>query len=237
MDRHLNRILLKLSGEALAGEAKKGLDHATVRRVAQQVKAVAEEGTAVGIVIGGGNFWRGDEHEAEVARERGDEIGMLATVMNCLYVSQVFRQEGMKTRVFTPFTIGAVTQLYSADGAEEALSAGEIVFFAGGTGHPYFSTDTATVLRALEIGADAVLMAKSVDGVYDKDPAKHPDAVRYETITIAEVVEKGLGVIDGAAAVMVKENPLPLYVFDLNADGAILKVIRGMAVGTKVLPE
>ncbi len=233
----MERVLLKLSGEALAGAAKKGLDNATVIKVAKQVKEITEAGIRLGIVIGGGNFWRGDEHVAEIERTKGDQIGMLATIMNCLYVSEVFRKEGIKTSVITPFSVSAFTHLYSKDYVMEALERGEVVFFAGGTGHPYFSTDTATVLRALEIEADTILMAKSVDGVYDKDPAKYPDAKRFDKISIDEVVKKELGVIDGAAAVMVKENHMPLFVFDLNAENAIANAALGKAVGTEVVPE
>ncbi len=232
----MERILLKLSGEALAGEKKKGLDGETVARVAAQVKAAADTGVRIGIVIGGGNFWRGDEHEDEVERSRGDAIGMLATVMNCLYVSSAFRKAGMKTKVVTPFPVGTFTEVYSKDGVMDALERGEIVFFAGGTGHPYFSTDTATVLRALEIEADAILMAKSVDGVYTADPKKDPDARKYDTVSIDEVVEKSLGVIDGAAAVMVKENALPLTVFSLLEEGSILAAVTGKTSGTVVTP-
>ncbi|MGI6020027.1 MAG: UMP kinase [Lachnospiraceae bacterium] len=233
----MKRILLKLSGEALAGAAGKGLDNATVLGVASQVKKIVDDGTAVGIVIGGGNFWRGDEHVAEIERTKGDQIGMLATVMNCLYVSEVFRKTGLKTRVVTPFIVGTFTGQYSKDTVMEALAGGEVVFFAGGTGHPYFSTDTATVLRAIEIEADGILMAKSVDAVYDKDPAKHPDAVKYESITIDEVVRKGLGVIDQAAAVLCKENKMPLFVFGLNVENSIVSVASGEKEGTVVLPE
>ena len=233
----MNRVLLKLSGEALAGPAKKGLDNATVKAVAVQVKALLDEGIRLGIVIGGGNFWRGDEHEAEIERTKGDAVGMLATVMNCLYVSEVFRKEGIKTKVFTPFAVGSFTHLYAKDAVMEALDAGCAVFFAGGTGHPYFSTDTATVLRALEIEADAILMAKSVDGVYDKDPGKYPDAKKYDRISIDEVVSKSLGVIDGAAAVIVKENHMPLCVFDLQAEQSILRAAKGEGDGTVVTPD
>ncbi len=232
----MRSILLKLSGEALAGGAKKGLNNEVVKRVAAQVRALNEEKIRCGIVIGGGNFWRGDEHEAEIERTKGDNIGMLATVMNCLYVSEVFRQEGMKTRVLTPFAVGTFTELYSKDTVMRALGEGEIVFFAGGTGHPYFSTDTATVLRALEMEADMILMAKSVDGVYDKDPGKNPDAVKYDRVSIDEVVSKSLGVIDGAAAVIVKEHRIPLFVFDLNEKDGILLAATGRGNGTVVEP-
>ena len=232
----MNSVLLKLSGEALAGDAKKGLNNDVVKTVAAQVKSLVDNGIRTGIVIGGGNFWRGDEHEAEIERTKGDQIGMLATVINCLYVSEVFRQEGMITKVFTPFTVGTATDLYSSDKVKKLLDRGGVAFFAGGTGHPFFSTDTATVLRALEMKADAILMAKSVDGVYDSDPAKNPDAKKFDTITIDEVVEKSLGVIDAAAAVMVKEHGLKLQVFDLNEENGILKAATGEGNGTTVLP-
>ena len=233
----MNRILLKLSGEGLAGDAGSGLDNATVKMVGEQVKYLVDEGTAVGIVIGGGNFWRGDEHEAEIERTKGDQIGMLATCINCLYVSEVFRKMGMKTKVVTPFALGAFTDLYSKDVVMEALARGYVVFFAGGTGHPYFSTDTATVLRALEIEADAILMAKSIDGVYTDDPGKNPDAKKYDRVSIDEVVSKGLKVIDGSAAVLVKDNKLPLCVFGLNEKGSIISAVHENGNGTVVVPE
>ena len=151
----MKRILLKLSGEALAGAEKKGFDEATVIAVAKQIRAVAEEGTQIGIVIGGGNFWRGRTSET-INRNKADQIGMLATVMNCIYVSDICRYLGLKTEIFTPFVCGAFTKLYSKDAVEEAFAEGKILFFAGGTGHPYFSTDTATVLRAVEIEAEEI---------------------------------------------------------------------------------
>ena len=233
----MKRILLKLSGEALAGELGKGLDNATVKAVGKQVKEITDAGITCGIVIGGGNFWRGDEHEDEVERTKGDSIGMLATVMNCIYVSEVFRTLGMKTSVFTPFQVGTFTKVYSKDEAAYSLERGEVVFFAGGTGHPYFSTDTATVLRALEIGAEAVLMAKSIDGVYSADPAKDPNAVKYDRISIDDVVNKNLKVIDQAAAVLVKDNKLPLYVFGLGEENSIVLTAEGKGNGTVVEPE
>ena len=233
----MKKVLLKLSGEALAGELGKGLDNATVKAVGKQVKEITDNGISCGIVIGGGNFWRGDEHEDEVERTKGDSIGMLATVMNCIYVSEVFRTLGMKTSVHTPFNVGTFTKLYSKDAVSESLENGEVVFFAGGTGHPYFSTDTATVLRALEIGAEAILMAKSIDGVYSADPAKDPDAVKYDRISIDEVVNRNLKVIDQAAAVLVKDNKLPLYVFGLGEENSIVLTAGGGGNGTVVDPE
>ena len=173
----MKRVLLKLSGEALAGEKKTGFDEATVTEVAKQVKVLVEEGTEIGVVIGGGNFWRGRTSET-IDRTKADQIGMLATVMNCIYVSEIFRSVGMKTEVLTPFVCGAFTKLFSKDEANECFAQGKVVFFAGGTGHPYFSTDTTTVLRAVEIEAETILLAKAIDGVYDSDPKINPNAVK-----------------------------------------------------------
>lgn len=175
----MKRVLLKLSGEALAGDKKTGFDEATVKVVAKQVKQLADQGIEVGIVIGGGNFWRGRTSET-IDRTKADQIGMLATVMNCIYVSEIFRSEGMKTNVLTDFECVCFTKLFSKDRANKYFERGMVVFFAGGTGHPYFSTDTATVLRAIEIEADVILLAKAVDGIYDSDPKMNPDAVIYD---------------------------------------------------------
>ena len=229
----MKRVLLKLSGEALAGDKKTGFDEATVQGVAAQVKAVMDEGVQVGIVIGGGNFWRGRSSNA-IERTHADPIGMLATVMNCIYVSEIFRSQGMKTEIMTPFTIGAFTTLFSKDAAVAALEAGKAVFFAGGTGCPYFSTDTATVLRAIEIESEMILLAKSVDGVYDDDPKSNPNAKKYKEISIQDVVRDGLGVVDGAAAVMAKENKMPMLVFGLNEENSIIRAAHGIIDGTVV---
>ena len=188
--KNMKRILLKLSGEALSGEKGFGFDEATCLEVGRQVKEITDKGTQVAIVIGGGNFWRGRNSSKIIERTRSDQIGMLGTVMNCIYVSEIFRTLGMATEVFTPFVCGAFTELFSKDKAMAALSEGKVVFFAGGTGHPYFSTDTGTTLRAIEIEADAILLAKAIDGVYDKDPKVHPDAVKYDEISIQQVVDR-----------------------------------------------
>ena len=233
VDRIMRRVLLKLSGEALAGDKKTGFDEETVTAVARQVRAIVDEGVQTAIVIGGGNFWRGRSSNA-IDRPKADQIGMLATVMNCIYVSEIFRSVGMKTEIFTPFEVGAFTELFSKDRAVGALNEGKVIFLAGGTGHPYFSTDTATVLRAIEIEADEILLAKAVDGVYDSDPKKNPDAKKFDEITIEEVVAKGLGVVDGAAAVLAKENRMPMLVFRLNGEGAIANAARGVIDGTRV---
>ena len=171
----MQRILLKLSGEALAGDKKTGFDEATVRDVAMQVRELVDEGIQVGIVIGGGNFWRGRSSDS-IDRTKADQIGMLATIMNCIYVSEIFRSVGMMTNVLTPFECGSFTKLFSKDRANKYFSKNMVVFFAGGTGHPYFSTDTGVVLRAVEVDADVILLAKAVDGVYDSDPRCNPNA-------------------------------------------------------------
>ena len=229
----MKRVLLKLSGEALAGEQKRGFDEATVTEVAKQIKTIVDEGLQVGIVIGGGNFWRGRTSGA-MDRSKADQIGMLATIMNCIYVSDICRYVGLKTEVFTPFVCGAFTTLYSKDAVEESFAEGKVVFFAGGTGHPYFSTDTGAVLRAIEIEADAMLLAKAIDGVYDSDPAKNPDAVKYDTVTIKEVVDKRLAVIDMTASIMCMENHMPLAVFGLNEENSIANALNGKITGTHV---
>lgn len=228
----MKRVLLKLSGEALAGDRKTGFDEDTVRKVAVQVKTITDLGTQVGIVIGGGNFWRGRSSE-RIDRTKADQIGMLATVMNCIYVSEIFRSEGMKTNILTPFEIGSFTKLFSKDRANKYFEKGMVVFFAGGTGHPYFSTDTGTVLRAIEVDAEAILLAKAVDGVYDSDPSKNPDARRYDEITIEEVIEKKLQVIDLTASILAMENRMPMYVFSLNKENGIVDAAKGEC-GTRI---
>lgn len=229
----MKRVLLKLSGEALAGEKKTGFDEATVIRVSRQIKQIVEDGLEVGIVIGGGNYWRGRTSET-IDRNKADQIGMLATVMNCIYVSDICRYLGLKTEIFTPFVCGAFTTLYSKDAVEESFAAGKVVFFAGGTGHPYFSTDTATVLRAVEIEAEAILLAKAVDGIYDSDPKTNPDAVKYDEISIDEVVAKKLAAMDLTASIMCMEQKMPMLVFALEEENSIVNAVRGKFSGTRV---
>ena len=229
----MKRVLLKLSGEALAGEKKTGFDEATVIEVAKHIKTIAEEGLQIGIVIGGGNFWRGRTSDT-IDRNKADQIGMLATVMTCIYVSDICRYLGLKTEIFTPFVCGAFTSLYSKDAVEESFAQGKIVFFAGGTGHPYFSTDTATVLRAVEIEAEAILLAKAVDGIYDSDPKTNPNAVKYDEISIEEVVAKKLAAMDLTASIMCMEQKMPMLVFALDEKDSIINAVHGKFVGTKV---
>lgn len=230
----MKRILLKLSGEALAGAKKTGFDEATVIAVAKQIRTIAEEGTQVGIVIGGGNFWRGRTSE-NIDRTKADQIGMLATVMNCIYVSEIFRAAGMKTSVLTPFECGSFTKLFSKDRANKYFERGMVVFMAGGTGHPYFSTDTATVLRAVEIEAETIFLAKAVDGVYDSDPKTNPAAKKYDEVSIQEVIDKKLAVVDMTASILCMENKMPMLVFGLNEENSIVNTAHGNFTGTKVL--
>ena len=229
----MQRILLKLSGEALAGDKKTGFDEATVRDVAMQVRELVDEGIQVGIVIGGGNFWRGRSSDS-IDRTKADQIGMLATIMNCIYVSEIFRSVGMMTNVLTPFECGSFTKLFSKDRANKYFSKNMVVFFAGGTGHPYFSTYTGVVLRAVEVDADVILLAKAVDGVYDSDPRCNPNARKYEEVSIDEVIEKNLQVVDMTASIMARENKMPMWVFALNEENSIVNTVKGKFNGTKV---
>lgn len=229
----MKRIMLKLSGEALAGDKHTGFDEATVRDVALQVKQLVDKGYEVGIVTGGGNFWRGRTSE-NIDRTKADQIGMLATVMNCIYVSEIFRSVGMMTAVLTPFECGSFTKLFSKDRANKYFSKGMVVFFAGGTGHPYFSTDTGVVLRAIEIEADVILLAKSIDGVYDSDPKTNPNAKKYDEISIDEVIANNLQVVDMTASILAKENKMPMWVFLLGEENSIVNTMNGVFKGTKV---
>lgn len=231
--QNYKRVLLKLSGEALAGDKKTGFDEQTCVNVANQVKKLVEEGIQVGIVIGGGNFWRGRTSET-IDRTKADQIGMLATIMNCIYVSEVFRFVGMKTQILTPFECGSMTKLFSKDLANQCFEDEMVVFFAGGTGHPYFSTDTGITLRAIEMEADVILLAKSIDGVYDSDPKINPNAKKYDQVTIDEVLDKKLAVMDLTATVMCLENKMPMLVFGLNEEDSIVNTVSGKFTGTKV---
>jgi uridylate kinase len=227
------RIVLKLSGEALAGDKKTGFSEAICIEVAKQVKQLIEEGIQVGIVIGGGNFWRGKTSET-IDRTKADQIGMLATVMNCIYVSEIFRYIGMKTEIYTPFACGSMSKLFSKDSALECMKQGGVAFLAGGTGHPYFSTDTATVLRAIELDCDIILTARNIDAVYDSDPKLNPNAKRYDEIPLQEVLDKKLGVVDLAATVLCIENKMPMLLFGLSEENSIVKAAQGKSNGTRM---
>ena len=229
-----NRVLLKLSGEALAGNGALHSDE-VIQEIARQIIDLRERGVSVGIVIGGGNIWRGAAN-GQIERTISDKIGMLATVVNCLYVSGIFRNEGLSTRVLTPSAVMDMTESFSKDKAVEYLDRGDIVFFAAGTGNPYFSTDTGVVLRALEVGADLVLLAKNIDGVYDADPKLVAGASKFETISLSEVVKRDLRVMDLSATIMARDNQVPLRVFSLTEPDSIRKaagIIDGFS-GTTV---
>ena len=227
------RVLLKLSGEALAGDKKTGFDEETVLKVAKQVKTIVDNKTEVGIVIGGGNFWRGRSSE-NMDRTKADQIGMLATVMNAIYVSEMLRHVGLMTNILTPFECGTFTKLFSKDRANKYFAHGQVVFFAGGTGHPYFSTDTGVVLRAIEVEADEILLAKSIDGVYDSDPANNPEAKRFDEISLKEVIDRKLQVVDLTASILALENKMPMKVFALQEEDSIVKAVSGKFNGTIV---
>lgn len=229
---NIKRVILKLSGEALA-KKEGGYNDELIENIANQVKTIVNKGTDVGVVIGGGNYWRGRSND-NIDRTKADQIGMLATIMNCIYVSEIFRSQGLKTNILTPFECGSMTKLFSKDRANKYFEKGMVVFFAGGTGHPYFSTDTGIVLRAIELDADAILLAKAIDGIYDSDPKLNPEAKKYDTISINGVVEKKLGVIDMTASVMCMENKMPLMVFGLEEENSIVNALSGKFNGTVV---
>ena len=229
----MKRLLLKLSGEALAGDKKTGFDEKVVTGVAKQVRKLVDDGFQIGIVIGGGNFWRGRSSK-NIDRTKADEIGMLATVMNCIYVSEIFRSQGMMTSVLTPFEIGGITKLFSKDRSNKYFAHNMVVFFGGGTGSPYLSTDTTAVLRAIEIDADELLLAKAVDGVYDSDPKSNPNARKYDEVSIQEVIDKQLQVVDMTASILAKENKMPMVVFGLDGEDSIVNAAHGKITGTRV---
>ena len=231
--KELKRVILKLSGEALSGSSKSGYDDLLIEDIARQVKEILKKGIDVGVVIGGGNYWRGRSND-NIDRTKADQIGMLATVMNCIYVSEIFRSCGINTNILTPFECGSMTKLFSKDRANKYFEKGMVVFFAGGTGHPYFSTDTGIVLRAIELDADAILLAKNIDGVYDSDPKINPEAKKYDKLSIQEVVDRKLGVIDMTASVMCMENKMPLMIFGLNEKDSILNALSDKFSGTIV---
>ena len=229
------RVVIKISGEALAAEKKTGFDFDFITDVCTAVKAAADAGVQVGIVIGGGNFWRGVKDGAgKVERVSADRMGMLATCMNCLAVCDVLRQLGAKARVMTAVDIMGVGERYDTRRAIEYMEAGEVVLFAGGSGAPFFSTDTAAVLRAAEIHADAILLAKNIDGVYSDDPRKNPDAVKFDRISYDEVLARRLAVMDSTATSLAMDNDIPVLVFALAEPENILRVLGGEALGTLV---
>ncbi len=229
------RVLIKISGEALAGGKKTGYDFDLISEVCTVLKQAVDQGAQIGVVIGGGNFWRGVKDGAgKVERVSADRMGMLATCMNCLAVCDVLRQLGAKARVMTAVDIMGVGERYDTRRAIEYLEAGEIVLFAGGSGLPFFSTDTAAALRAAEIHADAILLAKNIDGVYDDDPRKNAAAVKFDSISYDEVLARRLAVMDTTATAIAMENGIPAAVFALANPVNILRVLNGENVGTIV---
>lgn len=233
MKTKYKRILLKVSGEALAGAKGTGFDDETMRSICSGIKQAYELGVQIGVVVGGGNFWRG-RSSGEMERTCADKIGMLATVMNCLAVADMLRQMGVPAVVQTSFVMPQVAPVFTRDAAVQAMDEGKVVLFGGGTGCPFFSTDTSSALRAIETGCDVMFKATMVDGVYDKDPKKYPDAVKYSALTFSEVLEKKLGVMDGTAATLCRENSLPILVFDLAHPANIARAVKGEDIGTLV---
>lgn len=233
MQPKYKRVLLKLSGEALAGEQKHGIDFNIATDICKAIKECLNFGVQVGIVVGGGNFWRGRNSE-QFDRSRADHMGMLATLINALGLAEVFKSLNVEAQVLTSLNMQPIAEMYIKDRAVEYLEKGCTVIFACGTGLPFFSTDTASSLRAAEIGAEIILKATMVDGVYDKDPKKNSDAVRYESLSYAEMLGKNLGVVDITAASMCKENSIPLLVFSIENPQNIYDAIVGRPVGTIV---
>ncbi len=236
MDIKYKRILLKVSGEALAGSKGAGFDEATMEEICKGIKQAYDLGAQIGIVVGGGNFWRG-RSSGNMERTCADKIGMLATVMNCLAVADQLEQLGVPTEVQTSIVMPQVANVFTRNSAVQSMEAGKVILFGGGTGNPLFSTDTASALRAIETGCDIMFKATMVDGVYDKDPKKHADAVKYDSLTFTEVLEKNLAVMDGTAATLCRENKLPILVFDLMHPENIAKAVEGETVGTLVVEE
>ena len=228
-----NRIILKVSGEALAGPKKTGLDDETIGKICDQIKIAAEMGVQVAIVCGGGNFWRGRSGE-NMDRTRADHMGMLATTINALALQDSLEHRGVDTRVQTAIEMKQFAEVYIRNKAVRHLEKGRVVIFACGSGNPYFSTDTAAALRAAEIDADAILLAKNVDGVYDSDPNVNKNAVKYDELTYLEVISKGLKVMDSTASSLCMDNNIPLLVFGLDDPQNIIKVLNGEKIGTVV---
>lgn len=229
------RVLLKLSGEALGGDAGTGLDFKVMGQVCKVISECAAMGTEIGIVVGGGNFWRGVKNgEGKMARTRADYMGMLATIMNCLALQDVLEQNGVSAKVLTAMEIQHVGEPFSVDKADAYLKAGNVVVFGGGVGSPFFTTDTGAVLRAALIGADMILLAKNVDGVYSADPKKDPNATRFDEISYSEVLDRGLAVMDSTATCMAMDNDIPVMVFALKDPENIRRALYGEKIGTIV---
>ena len=229
------RILLKLSGEVLAGEQEFGIDPAKATQLANEIKSVHKMGVSIGLIIGAGNIFRGMQAASKgMDRVTGDYLGMLATIMNAISVQDALEKVGVETRTLSAITVSQIAEPYIRRRALRHLDKGRVVIVAGGTGNPYFTTDTAAALRATELKAEVLLKGTKVDGVYDKDPVVHSDAVRYDTITFSEVINKNLRVMDLTAITLCKENALPIRVFDINHEGDLKRVVSGEKIGTTV---
>lgn len=229
------RVLLKISGEALAGDKKFGLDFGVIGQVADVIRECVEMGVQVGVVIGGGNFWRGVKNgEGYIERTRADHMGMLATTMNCMAMADVLEQKGVDVRVQTALEIRAVAEPYIRARAIRHLEKGRVVIFGCGTGNPFFSTDTAAVLRAAEVGAEVILLAKNIDGVYDSDPAKNANAKKFDSITYDDVLAQHLAVMDSTATSLSMDNHIPVLVFALKDPYNIVRAVKGEKIGTIV---
>lgn len=236
MEIKYKRVLLKISGEVLAGENKHGIDFETVNRVCASVKEMADMGVEIGLVVGGGNFWRG-RSSGNMDRTRADHIGMLATVMNSLALADSLEQLDVPVRVQTAIEMQRIAEPYIRNRATRHLEKGRVVIFGCGTGNPFFSTDTAAALRAAEIDADIIFKATNVDGVYDKDPNRYDDAVKYDVITHQDILSKGLAVMDSTAASLCRDNNIPILVFNLQQPENMVKAVLGEQVGTLVVEE
>ena len=238
MERQYKRVLIKISGEALAGERHFGLNFDVIGPVCDVIKRCVEIGCEIGLVVGGGNFWRGvKDGGGKMERTRADHMGMLATTINSLALADALEQRGVEVRVQTAIAMNQIAEPYIRSRATTHLSKGRVVIFACGTGNPYFSTDTAAVLRAAEINAEGILLAKNIDGVYDSDPAKNPQAKKYDHLTYMDVLNQGLGVMDTTATSLSMDNHIPILVFALKDPENIYRVITGEQIGTLVKEE
>ena len=228
------RAIIKISGEALSGDKGFGLDEPTIKEVVAQIKKVREAGIDVGLVIGGGNFWRGKQHDSTMDRSAADHMGMLATIMNAIAMQDALEAAGISTRVQTALTITRIAEPYILRKALRHLEKGRVVIFAAGTGNPFFSTDTAASLRAAEIHADVLLLAKNIDGVYDSDPKKNPNAIKYDDITYKDVIAQGLQAMDTTAITLCMDNNIPIVAFGLKEKDSILRAAKGEKIGTLI---
>ncbi len=238
MERQYKRVLIKISGEALAGERHFGLNFDVIGPVCDVIKRCVDIGCEVGLVVGGGNFWRGvKDGGGKMERTRADHMGMLATTINSLALADALEQRGVDVRVQTAIAMNQIAEPYIRSRATTHLSKGRVVIFACGTGNPYFSTDTAAVLRAAEINAEVILLAKNIDGVYDSDPAKNPEAKKYDRLTYMDVLNQGLGVMDTTATSLSMDNHIPILVFALKDPENIYRAVTGEQIGTLVKEE